>query len=271
MVQFVIVLMLDRGLTKTAACETVALCGKSYSRVLQLVNHWFKTAEMLFHNAPRGTASPSYGRRPIELTAVHQAAINAEIVRLNEMGRCVTARLIQKFLQADPYNVVISNRRLYASAVVGHCIWPCSGGFKVDPEWHRWRIARYTLEYGHRMRLVAMGTQVFVYSDESYIHDNHALTSSWFCPGSSRGVTRSKRSARFVNFHAMTEHGLLATEPVGIDDPLTVTRNNAEYIYKFVPPKGDNSFDAESTPATRKDNVDDKDEYHHNVNSEMYL
>ena len=272
MIQFVIVLMLDHGWTKTSACMTVARCGRSYSRVLQLVNHWFKTADVLHSNAPRGQASPKYSRRPIELTAVHQAAINAEIGRLHEMGKCVTARLIQKFLQAEPHNIVVSNRRLYGylrswGVVYGRAMEV----FKVDPEWHRWRIARYILEYGVRMRLTARGTHVFVYSDESYIHDNHALTMSWFCPGSSRGVTRSKRSARFIIFHAITEYGLLASEPVGIDDDLTVIRANAEYIYKFVPPKGDSQADVESTPATRKDKVDDKDEYHHNVNSDMYL
>ena len=78
MIQFVIVLMLNRGFDKTTACQTVAQCGKSYPRVLRLVNHWFQSGEVLYNNAARGMASPSYSRRPIELTAVHQAAINEE-------------------------------------------------------------------------------------------------------------------------------------------------------------------------------------------------
>jgi hypothetical protein len=67
----------------------------------------------------------------------------------------------------------------------------------------------------------------------------------------------------------MTEHGLLVAddEAVDITDDLTVPHNSAEYIYRYVEAKDKD----DESPATRKDKVDDKDEYHHNVNSELYL
>ena len=54
MIQVVIVLMLKQGFTKTLACQTLAECGKSYPRVLRLVNHWFSSGDVLYRNAPRG-------------------------------------------------------------------------------------------------------------------------------------------------------------------------------------------------------------------------
>jgi hypothetical protein len=69
--------------------------------------------------------------------------------------------------------------------------------------------------------------------------------------------------------HAMTEHGLLVadSEAVDITDDLTVVRNSAEYIYRYIE---DKSKDDES-PAMRTDKFDDKDAYHHNVNSDLYV
>ena len=63
-----------------------------------------------------------------------------------------------------------------------------------------------------------------VYSDESYVHNNHTLTMGWFGPGSSRGVKHDKRTVRFIIIHAMTEHGLLVAdnEAIDITDDLTV-------------------------------------------------
>ena len=190
-------------------------------------------------------------------------------------SRCVTARLIQKFLQADPYDVTISNRRLFQYLRSWQFVYGrATEVFPVDPEWHRWRIAKFILEYGARLRLLCQpGTHIMVYSDESYVHNNHALTMGWFCPGTTRGVVHNKRTSRFIIIHAMTEHGLLVAdnEPVGIDDDLTVSRNTAEYIYRYVEPKADDGDEIENSPATRKDKVDDKDDYHHNVNADLYV
>ena len=163
-------------------------------------------------------------------------------------------------MQAAPFELHISNRRLF------HYLREFVYGkarevFPVDPEWHRWRIANFILEYGERLKWCQRGSHVMVYSDESYIHNNHTLTMGWFGPSSFRGVKHEKRTVRFIIIHAMTEHGLLVADDAAVDitDDLTISHNSAGYIYRHVEAKIDKD---DESPATRKDKVDDKGEYH---------
>ena len=135
----------------------------------------------------------------------------------------------------------------------------------VDPVKHRTRVAQCIMFLEKALADEENGTHVIVYTDESYIHDNHSVQNGWFPAGRDRRVARAKRKGRLIIFHAVTKDGLLYDSPSESDGPgdLNIPTNHAEYIYHIEPQKVNQSESktnastpSEETVATRKDKKD---------------
>ena len=175
LLQVVFQTMLTFQVSKTAACNFAAKTGRSSSRILKLVNEYME----------HGTVAQASGATPLirgpqpsaELSGEQQQSIMERIRRwTEEEGVAVTMRLIQMHIKQE-YDLLLSLTRLRRYLVVE---WKCPflRGREVpplDPVKHRLRIGQFIMIYNRALQAVAAGTHVIVYSDESYIHDNHAV------------------------------------------------------------------------------------------------
>lgn len=150
--------------------------------------------------------------------------------------------------------------------------WKCGYGrirelTPVDPIWHAQRIARYIAKYSQALKLVAAGTHIMVWMDESYIWQNCARAFGWFVEAmkKTRDMKRERRIARLIIMHAMMRCGLVCKERSDHDDDLDADCLNAEYVYPI------NLRAKKSSESKKDDNTTQKDEYHDNVNSTIFL
>ena len=100
--------------------------------------------------------------------------------------------------------------------------------------------------------------------------------------GSNR-IARAKRRGRLIIFHAITKDGLLTHARSEDDGNLNISTTNAEYVYHIVPQKTTQPTNKRSaalatviTPcedsvSTLKDKKDDKEDYHGNIGTEMWM
>lgn len=145
----------------------------------------------------------------------------------------------------------------------------------IDKDFHERRVAQFIVRYAKALKLQARGTHVIVYTDESYAHNNHASLVGWVFP-SSLGVNINRRDGRLIMLHAMTRDGLLvrvnaegqADRDEMRDKNLNEVTTNAEYIYEIEVVK---DKDKDDTVATKTDAKDDKDLYHGNIDSVLWL
>jgi hypothetical protein len=104
----------------------------------------------------------------------------------------------------------------------------------MDPVHHEKRVATFVRLYHAALKKQDEGTHVIVYTDESYIHDNHAVQMGWFPSNSARHVVRARRGSRLVFSHAITRDGLMSPIRDELKDgDLTEIAYNAEYIYRI--------------------------------------
>jgi transposase len=275
-IQCVIMVWLDFNVTKTEACRRVAhRTRRGYATILSLVNAWVESGELLYREgAPRGQASENYRRSPTTLSEEQRAIVLEEVRRVNSEGQPATARVLQSFIQKH-FGLIISRRRLCQQ----FRSW--GGRYKkmkeltpIDKEFHERRVAQFIVKYAKALKLHSMGTHVIVYTDESYAHNNHASLRGWVFP-SSEGVNISRRDGRLIILHAMTKDGLLvktsaegdAEREEEKDRDLNQATTNAEYIYEIEVTK----TTGRETVATKMDTKDDKDIYHGNINSVLWL
>jgi hypothetical protein len=125
----------------------------------------------------------------------------------------------------------------------------------------------------HRaLKLQESGEYVIVYTDESYIHSNHALQNNWFPAGSDQCIIRTRRTGRLVIFHAITKDGLLYKETSPNDADLSIPTKNAEYIYEVEKEKvAAEAGKGKGTVADAEDKKDDKESYHGNIDLPMWF
>ena len=290
MIQMVQVLMLKLNISQRAACVLVAMPNsKSVSRVNSLVIYWRRTGLIKWREpSRRGRGSPNH--------VVFKHGINDEVVkgvfeemdRLNSNGQLVTGGLIQQHL-LNKHSIKLSLRQIRYQLRLHKCEFDKSVPITpVDEGWHAKRIARFIREYSAALAKEAQKTHVIVYTDESYIHNNHSVERGWFHPGSKREVKLSRRAGRLVFFHAITAGvreekesygGLLYNTRSEFDGDLSVETENAEYIYHIDPSKPNVSAAAgaapsmtvEETPGSVMDKKDDKEDYHGNIDKKMWI
>jgi hypothetical protein len=182
--------------------------------------------------------------------------------------------MIQKFLKEE-FDIEITMNR------IAHYLleWGCEYArvreiAPVDPTWHARRIGRFIVQYHRALKEEAEGIAVIVYTDESYIHSNHACQESWFPAGSNHYVVRTRRTGRLVIIHAITVDGLLYFCRCPDDADLTVPTKNSEYIYQVAKARATTETTqemAQETVATVQDKKDDKENSHGNIDSKMWF
>ena len=191
--------------------------------------------------------------------------------------------MVQEFI-ADKCETRLSVRRVRWYLRLWGCVWGRVYEMPpVDPIMHKKRVAQCIMQLEQARADERNGTHVIVYTDESYIHDNHAIQFSWFPANSTHRVARAKRRGRLIIFHAITKDGLLYRTRSDSDGDLNVPTLNAEYIYHIDPQKASASEEKKSTAtrgivkssaetvATLTDKKDDKEDYHGNIGTDMWM
>jgi transposase len=180
--QAALMLMSEFNLSTTAACEVVAeKYGVGAKNLHDKLNQYLHDGTIeLATGATRGFASTPYYANLVELTSDHQARVEEKMGEWSKSGESVTKRMIQKFLKEE-FNIEITMNR------IAHYLleWGCEYArvreiAPVDPTWHARRIGRFIVQYHRALKEEAEGIAVIVYTDESYIHSNHACQESWF-------------------------------------------------------------------------------------------
>lgn len=273
--QAALTLMNHYGETPTRTCQIIGESHKISPKKLQAKLKLFlqEGKIQVASGATRGFATTPYWDNVVELTDVHKDAVEQQLDEWKAAGQTPTRRMIQKFLKEECGVKVITLKR------ISHylCEWKCVYGkmkevAKVSERWHSWKIARYIVQHHRAMQEEENGMYVIVYSDESYIHSNHAGAMGWCREGSDRLVVRERRTGRLVIFHAITKNGLLTHSTHEHDADLSIITPNAEYIYEVEKPKSTKvgKEAKKETVATAEDKKDHKESYHGNINSKMW-
>ena len=279
--QVVVGLMLCCLVTKTSACRFVEhAMGHSYSRVMQLATAYLGSGVL-----------PSTVRRPRGpipyasevFSGDQQRAILAQVSAWHAEGVAVTCRAVQEWM-AREWDALLSVRRIRWYMRLWGCVWGRVYEMPpVDPIKHKKRVAQCIVSLDRARADEENGTHIIVYTDESYIHDNHAIQFSWFPSMGSNRIARAKRRGRLIIFHAITKDGLLTHARSEDDGNLNISTTNAEYVYHIVPQKTTQPTNKRSaalatviTPcedsvSTLKDKKDDKEDYHGNIGTEMWM
>ena len=231
---------------------------------------------LCYEGEARGRASENYPV-PTNLSKEQKEAVLNKVKMLNSEGQPATARMLQSFIKLE-FNLLISTKRLCQQFRT----W--GGKYKkmkeltpVDRDFQERRVAQFIVRYAKALKLQAKGTHVIVYTDESYAHNNHASLYGWVFP-TSEGVNVGRRDGRLIILHAMTKDGLL-TEIDTItgyyvrdeerDKDLNQVSTNAEYVYEI--DTGTKKDRESETIATKTGAKDDKELYHGNINSVLWV
>jgi hypothetical protein len=277
-IQIVLALRIELHMTKTQACEFVARhTARRPQSVFHVVNSWVENGEIVcYQGEARGHAAENYPV-PTNLSKEQREAVLLEVERLNSEGQPATSRVIQSFAKLN-FNLLISTKRLCQQ----FRLW--GGKYKkmkeltpIDRDFQERRVAQFIVRYAKALKLQAKGTHIIVYTDESYAHNNHASLYGWVFP-SSEGVNVSRRDGRLIILHAMTKDGLLTEIDTTTgyyvrdevrDKDLHQVSTNAEYVYEI--DTGTKKDGESETIATKTDAKDDKELYHGNINSVLWV
>lgn len=276
-IQMVLGLRIELHMSKTQACEFVARhTARRPQSVFHVVNNWVENGELVcYKGEARGHASENY---PVHtnLSEEQQKAVLIEVAHLNSEGQPATARVLQSYIKVQ-FGLLISTKRLCQQ----FRMW--GGKYKkmkeltpIDRDFQERRVAQFIVRYAKALKLQAKSTHVIVYTDESYAHDNHASLCGWVFP-TSEGVNVNRRDGRLIILHAMTKDGLLTEIDTNgnyirdeeRDKDLNQISTNAEYVYEI--DTGTKKDGETESVATKTDAKDDKELYHGNINSALWV
>ena len=118
----------------------------------------------------------------------------------------------------------------------------------------------YLKAYADALKKEREGTHVIVYTDESYLHQNHAPTESWLKADGDRHVDRSSsKGKRLIILHAISKFG-----PIGGEDKSMKWAGDTPHV------NHDNAACAETSELLWVSNSSTGD-YHDNMNGTMFL
>ena len=121
-------------------------------------------------------------------------------------------------------------------------------------------IRTYCKAYADALQKERDGTHVIVYTDESYIHQNHAPTESWLKDDSDKHVDRSSsKGKRLIILHAISSFG-----PIGQGDKSMTWSGDTPHTHDSNP---ESSKTAELLWVSNSSTGD----YHDNMNGEMFM
>jgi hypothetical protein len=256
-IHMVLVMMVFFGWSKTKACKAMSKTGHGYNVVMQRVTFWWNNSRMLIvDGATRGWGSSRMQGRRTNFTDDDIDSIRIEVQKRVSRGETVTARKMQLWLNLELHKPLsIRAIRYWFGRFL---IWDKGEEFPaIDPDFQNSRIAKFALRYSYALRKQNR-THVPVYTDESYVHNNHAVGFSWFA-GLDCFFKRAGLKGRLIILHAMTKDGLLTMKRTISDHDLKVARETAEYVYSI----DSKSLNGETESA--------KETYHGNINSILWL
>ena len=84
-------------------------------------------------------------------------------------------------------------------------------GVYLKGETRHLRIRKFTIEFYRALKLEETGEYVIVYTDESYINQNHGPLKSWFPVNGLHGTEKTtSKGKRLIVLHAITKDGFLS-------------------------------------------------------------
>jgi transposase len=219
-------------------------------------------------NMQRGAANPKYHQRQQKLFGPHYLAITKFVDDKHSKGQGVTNRKVRNHLRKE-FGVKVDKRSIRRIFRKLGLTW-----MKVRPKrrtlnaFRRTSIRDFLIKFDEYYRHIRDDNPkgyVFVYLDESYVHQTHAGSYS-YCTADDNHVNRSAgKGRRLIILHAITENGPLCE----LDDngrPVDILEWNGDTPH---PPKDlvDGSLTCETLwLATSKSG-----DYHDNMNSEMFM
>ena len=205
-------LQLHDSYSEAAAVEAASVwAGSSRCTVAPAYQHWWNTGELLEPDtSQRGSGNPLHPRHAGVLTQEAQTAIRSTLAEGRLTNAFLPARTV---MRRAGVNVSERHaRRLLRSM-----------GFKwsrkrpmgtATKEQLAQRMRSFILQYSDALKQQTSGVSVIAYTDESYIHTNHASRFLWadeLDPEGAQVRASPSKGQRLILLHAMTKDGLLHT------------------------------------------------------------
>lgn len=254
------------GLTLTQAVEHTMITHDNFNRQMHfdVYNHWLTTDEVLDPDEkvlPRGAAAPSHPLNINNLSLVHMRSIEIIIAGMYASGKQVTLRDIRNHMQCV-HGVKVSKELIRRMLRLKGFRWRHVPHITPDVafELQRARMFEYLRRYSRAMN---DENAVFVYIDESYVHQYHHANYGWFHSDPSQpGGTitlRESRGHRFIILHAMTKDGLLHNA------------NHPSVLALTSKTRGDPFHPCATAECIMRDSVSDEGDYHDTMNSDVFM
>ena len=130
----------------------------------------------------------------------------------HKKGQAVTVRKIRNHLRNDHHLSISRGQVHYTMKKLGLHYQPLKARRRNMNSFRPERIREYIIGYDKIKRKITSGEKwVFVFTDESYIHENHHTEKSYFINGKNIEINRSfSRGRRLIILHAITKDGPLA-------------------------------------------------------------
>ena len=233
---------------------------------------------VLVNENKRGRASPNYVLDDArKLKPAHLASIESFIATCHgpKGGGRVTLASIKKHL-LEEFSAVKAYTRQdkdlvltdIKSGVIRYALvnwlgysWGKIRLRKINGDPHRPELIRtYCKAYADALQKERDGTHVIVYTDESYIHQNHAPTESWLKDDSDKHVDRSSsKGKRLIILHAISKFG-----PIGQEDKSMTWSGDTPHTHS------ENPASSETAELLWVSNSSSGD-YHDNMDGQMFM
>lgn len=215
----------------------------------------------------RGGAAENYDHTKQEKVS---SAILLELAKYIDQqhaeGRCVTNRKLRNWLR-DEHGVDVSRRTVQRKLKELGLSWS-----KVKPQkrtlssFRLKAIRDYLIEFSNHVQEIENGNPndyVFVFQDESYIHNTHAGGYSYVQKGAENIGRKSSKGKRLVILHSITPHGPLCE----LDNEKPVDDLKWKGDTPHPTPRIDGKLTCETLWLAQSSSGD----YHDNMNSEMFM
>ena len=172
---------------------------------------------LVFGNDDGSDGRGTLNNKMSKVSQQHLLAILEYVDLSHSKGKVVTVKKIRNHL-TNVHSLEVSRTQVrYSMKKLGLRYKPVQSRRRNMNTFRPERIREYLIEYDKTQREIDNGKDwVFVYTDESYVHQSHSTTNSYFVNGRTCEINRSgSKGRRLIILHAITNDGPLAeTDPV---------------------------------------------------------
>jgi hypothetical protein len=198
---------IDREIVDTLHCHI--------SHVSSVCSHFEKHKELPdFDIAGRGGASETYDRdKQSTIKAVTLVAIASYVDEMHAKGAPVTNKKVRGML-TDKYQLNVTRQSVqWAMKKLGLSWRPSKPKARTLGAYQLEAIQKYLIKLDEFVKEMESGNPhdlVFVFTDESYIHPTHSVSSSYHHIDSNQRINKSaSKGRRLIILHAITRDGPL--------------------------------------------------------------